>query len=129
MQGIPCIFERFPLLSHEFKWFGREENPCFFGGFTGFFLPNNQGEEDQGTMRVEIIAYMIYSEGPEYPEYVMHFLPKVFRESQISEYVRQILSQSMLLSKQNIAQSIRAPRIQEYVMQFVLHKAMQEYFR
>ena len=24
-------------------------------------------------MRAEIIAYMIYSEGPEYPEYVMHF--------------------------------------------------------
>ena len=23
-------------------------------------------------MRVEIIAYMIYLEGPEYPEYVMH---------------------------------------------------------
>ena len=27
------------------------------------------------TMRVEIIAYMTYSEGPEYPEYVMHFFP------------------------------------------------------
>ena len=25
------------------------------------------------TMRAEIIAYMIYSEGPEYPEYEMHF--------------------------------------------------------
>ena len=24
------------------------------------------------TMRAEIIAYMIYLEGPEYPEYVMH---------------------------------------------------------
>ena len=23
-------------------------------------------------MRVEIVAYMIYLEGPEYPEYVMH---------------------------------------------------------
>ena len=34
----------------------------------------------------EIFAYMIYSEGPDYPEYVMHiFLPKV---SQIREYVR-----------------------------------------
>ena len=43
---------------------------------------------------------MIYSEGPEYPEYVMHFLPKVFQDPQISEYVRQILSQSVLLSKQ-----------------------------
>ena len=56
------------------------------------------------TMRAEIIAYMIYSEGPEYPEYVMHFfLPKVFRDPQISEYVRQILSQSVLLNKQKIA--------------------------
>ena len=54
-------------------------------------------------MRVEIIAYMIDSEGPEYSEYVMHFLPKVFRESKTSEYVRQILSQSVLLSKQKIA--------------------------
>ena len=26
----------------------------------------------QYTMRVEMIAHMIYSEGPEYPEYVMH---------------------------------------------------------
>ena len=52
-------------------------------------------------MRAEIIAYMIYSEGPEYPEYVMHFyLNKVFRDPQISEYVRQILSQSVLLRKQ-----------------------------
>ena len=25
-------------------------------------------------MRAEIIAYMIYLEGPEYPEYVMHYL-------------------------------------------------------
>ena len=25
-----------------------------------------------GTMRAEIIAYMIYLEGPEYPEYVAH---------------------------------------------------------
>ena len=25
-----------------------------------------------GTMRAEIFAYMIYLEGPEYPEYVMH---------------------------------------------------------
>ena len=41
-------------------------------------------------MRAEMIAYMIYSEGPEYPEYVMHFFPKVFRDPQISEYVRQI---------------------------------------
>ena len=30
-------------------------------------------------MRAEIVACMIYLEGPEYPEYVMHiFLPKVF---------------------------------------------------
>ena len=54
-------------------------------------------------MRADIVAYMIYSEGPEYPEYVMHFLPKVFRDSQISEYVRRILSQSVLLGKQTIA--------------------------
>ena len=39
------------------------------------------------TMRAEIVAYMIYLEGPEYPEYVMHFLPKVFRDPQIWEYV------------------------------------------
>ena len=57
-----------------------------------------------GTMRAEIITHMIYSEGSEYPEYVMHFfLPKVFRDPQISEYVRQILSQSVLLSEQKIA--------------------------
>ena len=29
--------------------------------------------QERDTMRAEIIAYMIYSEGPEYPEYVMHF--------------------------------------------------------
>ena len=54
-------------------------------------------------MRAEIIAYMIYSEGSEYPEYVMHFLSKGFRDPQISEYVGQILSQSVLVSKQKIA--------------------------
>ena len=30
------------------------------------------------TMRAEFVAYMRYSEGPEYPEYVMHIVPKVF---------------------------------------------------
>ena len=41
------------------------------------------------TMRAEIIAYMIYLEGPEYPEYVMHiFLPKVLWDPQIWEFVR-----------------------------------------
>ena len=54
-------------------------------------------------MWAEIIAYMIYSEGPEYPECVMHFLLKVLRDPQISEYARQILSQSGLVSKQRIA--------------------------
>ena len=39
-------------------------------------------------MRAEIIAYMIYFEGPEYPEYVMHLLPKVFWDPQLWEYVR-----------------------------------------
>ena len=40
-------------------------------------------------MRAESIAYMIYLEGPEYPEYVMHiFLSKVFWDPQIWEYVR-----------------------------------------
>ena len=47
-------------------------------------------------------AGMIDSEGPEYPEFVMHCLPKVFRDPQLSEYVRQILSRSVLLSKQKI---------------------------
>ena len=54
-------------------------------------------------MQAEIITCMIYSEGPEYPEYVMHFSPKVFWDSHISEYVRPILSQSVLLGKQKIA--------------------------
>ena len=40
----------------------------------------------------------------------MHFLPKVFWDPQISEYVRQVLSQSVLLSKQ------------KPVMHFFLHK-------
>ena len=40
------------------------------------------------TMRAEIVAYMIYLEGPEYPEYAMHFFPRVFWEPQIWEYVR-----------------------------------------
>ena len=40
------------------------------------------------TMRAEILAYMIYLEGREYPEYVMHiFLPKAFRDPQIWECV------------------------------------------
>ena len=29
-------------------------------------------------MRAEILAYMIYLEGPEYPEYVMHISYLVF---------------------------------------------------
>ena len=39
-------------------------------------------------MRAEIVAYMIYLEGLEYPEYVMHFLPRVFLDPQMWEYVR-----------------------------------------
>ena len=38
-------------------------------------------------MRAEILAYMIYLEGPEYPEYVMHIF-KVFLDPQTWEYVR-----------------------------------------
>ena len=71
-------------------------------------------------MRAEIVAYMIYSEGPEYPEYVMHFLHKVLRDPQISEYVRQILSQSVRLSalpNRKLPKVFGAPRIQEYVLQ------------
>ena len=51
------------------------------------------------TMRAAIVAYVIYSEGPEYPEYVIHFLLKVFWDPQISEYVRQSLPRSVFLSK------------------------------
>ena len=57
-------------------------------------------------MRVEIIAYMICSEGSEYPEYVMHFYLKYSgtpKYDLISEYARQTLSQSVLLSEQKIA--------------------------
>ena len=66
-------------------------------------LHNLVPSEKKSSMRAEIIAYMIYSEGSEYPENAMHFLPKVFRDPQISEYVAQILSQSVLLSRQKIA--------------------------
>ena len=31
------------------------------------------GGSEGATMRAETIAYMIYLEGPEFPEYVMHF--------------------------------------------------------
>ena len=55
-------------------------------------------------MRAEMIAYMIYLEGPEYPEYEKHFFYlEHSRTPQISEYVRQILFPSVLLNKQNIA--------------------------
>ena len=53
--------------------------------------------------RAEIIAYMICLEGSEYPEHVMFFYPEYSGTAKISEYVRQILSQSVLLSKQKIA--------------------------
>ena len=76
----------------------RPEIPVLAGGQGPKLTPTKEYP-----MRAEIIANMIYSEGPEYPEYVMHFLPKVFRDPQISEYVRQILSQSVHLSKQKIA--------------------------
>ena len=73
-------------------------------------------------MRAEIIAYMIYLEGPEYPEYVMHFLPKVFQDPQISEYVRQILSQSVLLSNQNCLKYPGRPEYRNMLCNFCLHK-------
>ena len=43
----------------------------------------------KNTTRAEIIAYMIYLEGPGYPEYVTHTSPKVFWDPQTWEYVRQ----------------------------------------
>ena len=47
--------------------------------------------------------HMIYSEGPEYLEYVMHFLPKVFRAPKYWNMLGKFLSQFVLLSKQKIA--------------------------
>ena len=32
------------------------------------------------TMRAEIVAYMFYLEGPEFPEYVMHILHRKYSE-------------------------------------------------
>ena len=49
LQGIPCFFERFSLLSQEFQGFRGENNPCFFGGFPCLFPQKKQGKEDQGS--------------------------------------------------------------------------------
>ena len=73
-------------------------------------------------MWAEIIAYMIYSEGPEYPEYAMPFLLKVFQDPQISEYVCQIFFQSVLFSNRKLPKVLGAPRTQENVMHFFSQK-------
>ena len=72
------------------------------------------------TMRAEIIAYMIYSEGPEDFEYVMHFLPKVSRNF----ILLGTFSPSLCFSaNRKLPKVFGAPRIQESVMQNVLHNA------
>ena len=40
------------------------------------------------TMRAEIVAYMIYLERSEYPEYVMHIFYLKYSGTQIWEYVK-----------------------------------------
>ena len=47
LQGTPCFFERFPLVSQGFGGFAWQENPCLFRSFCLLF-PNKQGKEDQG---------------------------------------------------------------------------------
>ena len=47
-----------------------------------------------------------------------NLLPKVFEDPEISEYVGQILSQSVLLSNRKLPKVFGAPRIQEYVNKF-----------
>ena len=69
--GVPCSPESSILLAHLHA------------------LNMLRSEDVHITMRAESVAYMIYLEEPEYPEYVMHiFLPKVFLDPQIWEYVR-----------------------------------------
>ena len=72
-------------------------------------------------MRAEFIAYMIYSEGPEYPEYVMLFLPKVFWDPQKYRNMLGKFSPSLCFSaNRKLPKVFGVPRIQEYVMDFVL---------
>ena len=49
LRGIPCFFGRFSLLFQGFQGFGRDKNPCLFGGFPSFF-PKKQGKEGQGSL-------------------------------------------------------------------------------
>ena len=74
------------------------------------------------TMRVEIVAYMIYLEGPENPKYVMQFLPKVFWDPQIWEYVRQFTpSWFCPTNNRKLPEIFGLSTRMEYVMQICLH--------
>ena len=89
------------------NWFRRF---CTEGG--GEKIPNRLC-----LMRAEIIAYMIYSKGPEYPEYVMHFFYlKYSGTPKYRNMLGKFLSKSALLSKRKLPKVFGAPRIQEYVM-------------
>ena len=46
LQGSPCFFWRFALLSHEFQGFGGEKSPFFWVVFLVFF--SEKAKEDQG---------------------------------------------------------------------------------
>ena len=66
-------------------------------------------------MRAEIIAYMIHSEGPEYPEYAMHFYLKYSGTPKYRNRLGKFSPSLCFSAKRKLPKVLRAPRIQEYV--------------
>ena len=55
---------------------------------TGFYRCCAPGASAPAVIKKPVSQYKIYLERPEYPKYVMQFLPKVFWHPNIWEYVR-----------------------------------------
>ena len=77
-----------------------------------------------GTMRAEIIADMIYSEGSEYPEHAMHFYyPKYSGTPKYRNMLGKFSPSLCVSANRKLPKVFGAPGIQEYVLHCLLHKA------
>ena len=81
-------------------------------------------------MRAEMIAYMIYLEEPEYPEYAMHiFYLKFSGTPKYGNILGNPLQLVLFKKQQKLPKIFGLSTIKEYVMHIFCIKYSQQYFR
>ena len=111
--GLHCVTKRrraaafyHSIVTSVWSWCPYDVQECSHQvGQCAHRFPTRQGvvggETRQNTMWAEVVAYMIYLEGPEYPEYVMHIFYLKCSWTPNMGICSVILSQLVLPNKQH----------------------------